>query len=263
MKTQPSSESLKMPLGLLYISILANLGIKSKYDGFEINPCCVPDPNHPECLEVCDEDYPAIVCWSVYGHLPEGGVESLTDCESKEQALMIIDALDLSLISDNDFQEQYKKWSIDSAKKLANPLDGLTLEPSKGVSDGDGRIYQGIVCDENTHKTQQILLDMPSLNCCFYLGNVYHGEDLERVYSVDEEHGEDDDEVYGVYIGANVYKVECKNGIPDLFIPSTPLGNFWKYLEGGYCIQGEICKYTKYFDALIEKTLEFQLKSGN
>ena len=64
------------------------------YDGIEINPCTIVmiDGSYGEnyedsgCLEACDDNCPHIVCWSVYGHLIDGGLKCMFDFATEELA---------------------------------------------------------------------------------------------------------------------------------------------------------------------------------
>jgi hypothetical protein len=78
-----------------FAAILAKLSTEvdfSRFDGTEVSPCVRLDSagkprRHDETIpageiwnyEACDADDPHIACWTVYGHLAEGGVECLSD----------------------------------------------------------------------------------------------------------------------------------------------------------------------------------------
>ncbi|MEC4685404.1 MAG: hypothetical protein VST71_06705 [Nitrospirota bacterium] len=71
-----------------------------RFDAFEVHPVAYL-PLHPkdmvavckrEAVEICEEEDADF--WSVYGHLPEGGVRCLADCDSKEGAEYIKAALE-------------------------------------------------------------------------------------------------------------------------------------------------------------------------
>lgn len=53
------------------------------YDSYEIHPCILLDGQH---YEQCDEDNPNIAVWSVYGHIPTGGLECISDHATKDEA---------------------------------------------------------------------------------------------------------------------------------------------------------------------------------
>jgi hypothetical protein len=62
----------------------------ASFDGLEVAPCRDEmDPDAPEelgpCYEQCTREQAEI--WSVYGHIPEGGVECLEDFEDEAAAL--------------------------------------------------------------------------------------------------------------------------------------------------------------------------------
>lgn len=68
-----------------------------RFDNYEIHPVVALDkdnrPTKDEAKIVgydqCAEDDPDLFMWSVYGHLPEGGIECIADCASKEDAELI------------------------------------------------------------------------------------------------------------------------------------------------------------------------------
>ena len=72
-----------------------------KYDTYEIHPCVLLDDNangtpvrndDPTGVsyEQCEEDDPNIAIWSVYGHIPGQGLESISDHPTKEEAQIAI-----------------------------------------------------------------------------------------------------------------------------------------------------------------------------
>lgn len=50
-----------------------------------------------QSYEACAWDDPNARQWSVYGHLPQGGVECIADCATPEQARLVYDALQATL----------------------------------------------------------------------------------------------------------------------------------------------------------------------
>lgn len=60
------------------------------FDGFEVHPLAKLGE---DSYEVCDDDYPDIAMWSVYGHRPEVGIMSLQDCKTEEEADAVFDQL--------------------------------------------------------------------------------------------------------------------------------------------------------------------------
>lgn len=72
-----------------------------RFDNYEIHPVVALDkdnqPTKDESKIVgydqCADDDPDLFMWSVYGHLPEGGIECIADCASKEDAELIHDGL--------------------------------------------------------------------------------------------------------------------------------------------------------------------------
>lgn len=70
---------------------------EKKYDNYEIHPVVALDKdNNPTrdeakivAYDQCAEDDPDLFMWSVYGHLPTGGIECIADCASKEAAELI------------------------------------------------------------------------------------------------------------------------------------------------------------------------------
>lgn len=75
--------------------------MNNMYDNYEIHPVVALDkdnqPTKDEAKIVgydqCAEDDPNLFMWSVYGHLPEGGIRCIADCASKDEAVRIRDAL--------------------------------------------------------------------------------------------------------------------------------------------------------------------------
>jgi len=78
------------------------------YDAFEVNAVVGLDiRNHVVALddtplkvtryEKCDWNDPNARLWSVYGHLPQGGVECVADCATPEQAELVYTALQATL----------------------------------------------------------------------------------------------------------------------------------------------------------------------
>lgn len=79
--------------------------MRIRYDNYELHPVVALDkdnkPTKDESKIVgydqCTEDDPDLFMWSVYGHLPEGGISCIADCASKDEAVSIRDALMRSL----------------------------------------------------------------------------------------------------------------------------------------------------------------------
>ena len=74
----------------------------AKYDAFEIHPCLLLDANNNPVknddpmgisYDQCDEDDPNLAVWSVYGHIPGQGIESISDHPTKEAAQIAIISL--------------------------------------------------------------------------------------------------------------------------------------------------------------------------
>lgn len=71
--------------------------MSQRFDNYEIHPVIGLDKeNQPTkdetkivAYDQCAEDDPDLFMWSVYGHLPEGGIECIADCASKEDAELI------------------------------------------------------------------------------------------------------------------------------------------------------------------------------
>lgn len=71
--------------------------MSQRFDNYEIHPVVALDkdnqPTKDEAKIVgydqCADDDPELFMWSVYGHLPEGGIECIADCASKEDADLI------------------------------------------------------------------------------------------------------------------------------------------------------------------------------
>jgi hypothetical protein len=70
--------------------------------------------------EKCEWDDPNARMWSVYGHLPQGGVECLADCATPEQALLVYDAL-LATLKQPSWPEL--RTALDALVKLYNMPD--------------------------------------------------------------------------------------------------------------------------------------------
>lgn len=72
-----------------------------RFDNYQVHPVVALDKdNQPTKDEAnivgydqCAEDDPDLFMWSVYGHLPEGGIECIADCTSKEDAELIYGGL--------------------------------------------------------------------------------------------------------------------------------------------------------------------------
>lgn len=72
-----------------------------QYDAYELHPVVGLDqdnnPTQDESKIVgydqCEENDPDLLYWSVYGHIPTGGISCIADCRSKEEAVLIRDAL--------------------------------------------------------------------------------------------------------------------------------------------------------------------------
>lgn len=65
------------------------------YDAYEIHPCLLLDANGTHVrnddttglsYEQCYEHDPNITVWTVYGHIPGQGLESISDHPTKEEA---------------------------------------------------------------------------------------------------------------------------------------------------------------------------------
>lgn len=73
----------------------------SRFDNYEIRPFVALDKNNQPTKDEknivgykqCDETDPNLFMWSVYGHLLQGGIEGIVDCETKEDAELIYDGL--------------------------------------------------------------------------------------------------------------------------------------------------------------------------
>lgn len=69
----------------------------SRYDHYQIHPVVALDkdgqPTQDESKIVgydqCAEDDPDLFMWSVYGHLPQGGIECIADCVNTDAAELI------------------------------------------------------------------------------------------------------------------------------------------------------------------------------
>lgn len=72
-----------------------------RFDNYEIHPVVALDKdNQPTkdeakivAYDQCADDDPDLFMWSLYGHLPEGGIKCIADCSSKEEAELIHGAL--------------------------------------------------------------------------------------------------------------------------------------------------------------------------
>lgn len=67
----------------------------NQYDAFEIHPCVLLDIHGKPVsrddpggmyYEQCDESDPDIAVWSLYGHLPEGGLDHIRDYNTRDEA---------------------------------------------------------------------------------------------------------------------------------------------------------------------------------
>ena len=68
----------------------------SRFDGFEMNACQEFNAGEPDAYieAVIGEPIPGVpVFWTVYGHLPEGGVEALIDFVNEGDANRVETAL--------------------------------------------------------------------------------------------------------------------------------------------------------------------------
>ena len=72
-----------------------------RFDNYEIHPVIALDKdNQPTkdlkaavTYEQCTENDPYLFMWSIFGHLPQGGVECIADCELKTDAELIYSGL--------------------------------------------------------------------------------------------------------------------------------------------------------------------------
>ena len=67
----------------------------SLFDGYEMHPCTLSQNAQGEqWIDQCEEDYPNLAFWSVYGHLKTGGLECLSDHATKDEALSVLSKLE-------------------------------------------------------------------------------------------------------------------------------------------------------------------------
>lgn len=72
-----------------------------RYNAYEIHPVVGLDENNNATqdeskivgYDQCDENDPDLLYWSVYGHFPTGGISCIADCRTKDEAVLIRDAL--------------------------------------------------------------------------------------------------------------------------------------------------------------------------
>lgn len=72
-----------------------------RFDNYEIHPVIALDKdNQPTkdlkvavTYEQCTESDPYLIAWSVFGHLPKGGVECIADCELRADAELVYNGL--------------------------------------------------------------------------------------------------------------------------------------------------------------------------
>jgi hypothetical protein len=57
-------------------------------DAVELHPCTIvgTDADGKEIMEQCEENDPAIACWSVYWHVRSGGLVHVEDFATKAEA---------------------------------------------------------------------------------------------------------------------------------------------------------------------------------
>lgn len=79
--------------------------MQTQFDNFEVMPVIALDEDNAVIpvrflqsvavvsREPANDDDTEIACWSVYGHLPEGGVECVADCPTLELADRVLNAL--------------------------------------------------------------------------------------------------------------------------------------------------------------------------
>ena len=93
----------------------------AKYDAFEIHPCLLLDANNNPVknddpmgisYDQCDEDDPNLAVWSVYGHIPGQGIESISDHPTKEAAQIAIISLVKAAHSVSEKRHMNKKAVI-------------------------------------------------------------------------------------------------------------------------------------------------------
>lgn len=70
---------------------------RPKFNEYEVHPVIEYEQGH---FETTDEDDPNIAYWSVYGHLPEGGIDCIADCIYRKDAELLQEALRSKLKSD-------------------------------------------------------------------------------------------------------------------------------------------------------------------
>lgn len=106
-----------------------------RFDNYEIHPVVAlnkdSQPTKDESKIVgydqCAEDDPDLFMWSVYGHLPQGGIECIADCANKEDVELIYGGL----------MERHAKPSLLDAALLAR--DALQPRPpAKNLNDTVG-----------------------------------------------------------------------------------------------------------------------------
>ena len=76
-----------------YVYFKATDEIFQLFDNYEIWASKLLNPTDPTTLDRCEDDDPDVACWSVFGHLREGGVEYISDHETLEEAIEFMETL--------------------------------------------------------------------------------------------------------------------------------------------------------------------------
>jgi hypothetical protein len=76
-----------------YIFIKPTDEIFQNFDNYEIGACTLLNRSDPTRFDRCNDDYPDIAFWSVFGHLKTGGLECISDHETYEEAIEFIETL--------------------------------------------------------------------------------------------------------------------------------------------------------------------------
>lgn len=95
----PLNGVLRIPSGKLTSGVEWCPVGRSGFDAFEIHPCVVVGlgEDGKPILETCDPESDRIDMWSVYGHLPHGGIECVGDFPSEAAAQSYRDLMDFRL----------------------------------------------------------------------------------------------------------------------------------------------------------------------
>lgn len=105
-----------------------------KYDAFELSPVKVDARGFTE--RCSRDDNPTM--WTVYGHLPEGGVESLVDCVDEASAKIVFDMYTTQASVDiaHELEDQWHKIAAMIMHKLKITDFEISLEDLGTLGNG-------------------------------------------------------------------------------------------------------------------------------